>query len=125
MFMFNEVIGLLGLNEIVLQGRKFTWSNKQPFPLLEKLDWVFTSSSWILSYPNTSAKALDMTPSDHTPCVISISTTIPRSKVFKFENYWMLNDQFAEIVAECWATPNHHCDKAKSLTAKFKLLWKN
>lgn len=122
MLMFNETINLLGLNEIVLQGRKFTWSNMQPSPLLEKLDWVFTSNSWTLSYPNTSAKALDMTPSDHTPCVISISTAIPRSKVFRFENFWLLNEQFAEIVTESWATPNHHNDKVKSLTAKFKLL---
>ena len=84
MLLFNEAISLLGLNEIVLQGRKYTWSNMQPFPLLEKLDWVFTSSSWTLSYPNTSVKALDVAPSDHTPCIISISTVIPRSKVFRF-----------------------------------------
>ena len=84
MLLFNEAISLLGLNEIVLQGRKYTWSNMQPSPLLEKLDWVFTYSSWTLSYPNTSVKALDMAPSDHTPCIISISTVIPRSKVFRF-----------------------------------------
>jgi hypothetical protein len=28
MFIFNEAINTLGLNEIVLQGRKFTSSNK-------------------------------------------------------------------------------------------------
>lgn len=32
--MFNDAISALGLNEIVLQGRKFTWSNMQPNPLL-------------------------------------------------------------------------------------------
>lgn len=45
MFRFNSAISVLGINEIVLQGRKFTWSNMQPSPLLEKLDWVFTSYS--------------------------------------------------------------------------------
>lgn len=59
--LFNETISLLGLNEIPLQGRKYTWSNMQPSPLLEKLDWVFTSESWTLSYP----------------CLVSISTSIP------------------------------------------------
>jgi hypothetical protein len=29
--------------------------NGQQHPLLEKLDWVFTSSSWTLSYPKSSA----------------------------------------------------------------------
>jgi hypothetical protein len=28
MFLFNEAISTLGLNEIHLQGRKYTWSNK-------------------------------------------------------------------------------------------------
>ena len=89
MFMFNDAISAQGLNEIVLQGRKYTWSNMQPSPLLQKLDWVFTSNSWTISYPYTTLKALDMTPSDHCPCVVSISTTIPRTKVFRFENYWL------------------------------------
>lgn len=37
MFMFNNAISRLGLNEITLQRRKFTWSNLQLSPLLEKL----------------------------------------------------------------------------------------
>lgn len=45
MFMFNAAISSFGLNEIPLQGRKFTWSNMQQPPLLEKLDWVFTLNS--------------------------------------------------------------------------------
>jgi hypothetical protein len=89
MLLFNEAISSLGLNEIVLQGRKFTCTNMQTPPLLEKLDWVFTSSSWNISFPTTSARALDMVPSDHTPYIVSISTVIPKSKVFRFENYWI------------------------------------
>ena len=89
MLLFNEAISSLGLNEIVLQGRKFTCTNMQTPPLLEKLDWVFTSSSWNISFPTTSARALDMVPSDHTPYIVSISTVIPKSKVFRFENYWL------------------------------------
>lgn len=51
MFLFNEVISHQGWSEIPLQGRKFTWSNMQPSPLLEKIDWVFTSKCWSLSFP--------------------------------------------------------------------------
>lgn len=43
--LFNEVISSLGLNEVLLQGIKYTWSNMQSTPLMEKLDWVFTSNS--------------------------------------------------------------------------------
>jgi hypothetical protein len=37
MFIFNEAINYLGLQELPLQGNKFTWSNKQVSPLLERL----------------------------------------------------------------------------------------
>jgi len=93
-FRFNAVVSHLGINEIVLQGRKFTWSNMQPSPLLEKLDWVFTSSSWAISYPSTSVKALDMIPSDHCPCIVNISTAIPRNRIFRFENHWLKLQDF-------------------------------
>jgi hypothetical protein len=40
---FNSIISNLGLQEIPLKGRKFTWSNMHQQPLLEQLDWCFTS----------------------------------------------------------------------------------
>jgi endonuclease/exonuclease/phosphatase family metal-dependent hydrolase len=97
MFLFNEAISTLGLNEIPLQNMKYTWSNMQDHPLLEKLDCVFTSNSWTLSYPNTLVKRLSREPSDHCPCLISISTSIPRGKISRFENYWMNIEGFQEI----------------------------
>ena len=38
MFIFNEIIGHLGLLELPIKGRSFTWSNMQDSPLLEQLD---------------------------------------------------------------------------------------
>jgi hypothetical protein len=38
---FNEMISNLGLQEIPLKDRNFTWSNMQQDPLLEQLDWCF------------------------------------------------------------------------------------
>lgn len=52
MFMFNDAIIALRLVELPLLGRRFTWTNKQSDPLLERLDWFFTSNSWTLSFPN-------------------------------------------------------------------------
>ena len=45
MLMFNEAISELGLIELPLKGRQFSWSNMQDNPLLEKLDWFFTSAA--------------------------------------------------------------------------------
>jgi exonuclease III len=122
MFMFNEAISALGLNEVEIVGRKYTWSNQQSPPLLEKIDWVFTNTAWINSFPNTSAKALNMQPSDHCPCVVSISTNIPKANIFRLENYWLQHPQFLNIIQHCWAANFQEQDKAKRVTAKLKLV---
>jgi hypothetical protein len=94
----------------------------QPNPLLQKLDWVFTSSAWNISYPNTATKGLEMTPSDHCPCIISVSTKIPRPKIFRFENYWLELQDFQELLNQAWLPPVLQADSAKIITAKFKRL---
>jgi hypothetical protein len=35
MFLFNEIIGHLGLLELPMKRRKYTWSNMEDSPLLE------------------------------------------------------------------------------------------
>ena len=45
MLMFNSLLLQLDLVEIPLKGRNYTWSNMQDSPLLEKLDWIFTSAN--------------------------------------------------------------------------------
>lgn len=89
MMMFNGAISALGTVEIPLHGRKFTWTNKQQPPLLERLDWFFSSQEWTARYPNTSAHSLVMEVSDHWPCVLEIKTSIPKGRIFRFENFWM------------------------------------
>lgn len=125
MFRFNAAISSLGLNEVKLQGRKFTWSNRQPSPLLEKLDWIFISNTWVTSYPNTTAKALDMAPSDHCPCLVSVSTVIPKSRIFRFENFWLKQLEFQGILDNVWSNSTLVEDSAKVITAKFKILRKD
>lgn len=123
-FRFNAAISQLGINEIVLQGRKYTWSSMQPSPLLEKLDWVFTSSSWAISYPSTSVRALDMIPSDHCPCVVSISTLIPKNRAFRFEKFWLKHQDYQNNLIQSWDLPTVSNDRAKLITAKLKCLRK-
>lgn len=105
MLLFNNAISSLGLTKIPLNGRNFTWTNKQHPPLLERLDWFFTSGAWAIACPYTAAKALVMKTSDHWPYVIEIKTNIPKSKIFRFENFWMEHESFLPLVAACWNGP--------------------
>jgi hypothetical protein len=118
MLMLNEVISAPSWVEIPLYGRKYTWYNKKTSPLLERLDWFFTSTRWTLAYPNTPACALTMEPSDQAPCVISIINSIPKAKVFHFENYWMDHEHFMDVVSHGWSVPTLQQDATKTLTSK-------
>jgi hypothetical protein len=122
MLIFNEAISNLGLIELPLMGKRFTWSNMQQDPLLEKLDWFFTSASWTSSFPSTFVHSLTKPTSDHVPCVVTIGTNIPKSNLFRFQNYWLQHSQFKEIVQNAWNIPVGYIDSAKRINAKFKNL---
>ena len=122
MFIFNEIIGHLGLLELRLKDRAYTWSNMEETPLLEQLDWFFTSANWITDYPNSMVFTLAKTGSDHVPCVVNIDSSIPKAKIFRFENYWVDMPWFKECVVQSWVKSsgkNHTSavvvDKLKSL----------
>jgi exonuclease III len=122
MIAFNDFIRAQSLIELPIKGRSFTWSNMQVDPLLEQLDWVFTSTNWTTSYPKTLVKPLSKPVSDHTPCVVSIETTIPRSKLFRFESYWIQHPGFMDVVAKSWAKQVKSTNTATSLCRKLKNL---
>jgi hypothetical protein len=53
-------------------------------------------------YRDTQAKSLVMEVSDHWPCVIQVKTSVPKGKIFRFENCWMQHDSFLSLVAYAW-----------------------
>jgi len=122
MLLFNDAISYLGLVELSLKGRRFTWTNKQHPPVLERLDWFFTSANWVLSYPNCCVSTLSMETSDHVPCVVFIGTSIPSRHLFRFENYWLTHEDFKAQVQVGWLPGQVHSDPAKNIIAKFKYL---
>ena len=91
--------------------------------LMEQLDWFFTSPSWTLKFPNTMVLPLARPTSDHIPCEVTISISIPKAKVFRFENHWIKLPGFLDVVSRI---RNIHCpgDTTKCISAKLKLLRK-
>lgn len=104
----------------ILLDVTYLGGNMQPDPLLENLDQVFTSLSWAASYPDTSVKVLGRPVSDHVPFVIDIGTSIPRSFVFRFENYWVEFIDFLATVNLHWRSSPCFGNPAKTLASKFK-----
>jgi exonuclease III len=122
MFLFNELIDHLGLLELPLKGRSFTWSNMQQNPLMEQLDWFFTTHNWITCYPNTVVTAMAKPTSDHVPCLVSIDTVMPKAKLFRFENFWVNQPGFLDCVTSVWSKPTRASSSSGVLAEKFKTL---
>ena len=74
------------------------------------------------SYPDNTALPLAKPISYHLPCLIKVGTSIPKSKVFRFENYWLKHSSFKEIFLAAWNIHVGFTDPAKKINAKFKNL---
>jgi hypothetical protein len=105
MLQFNAVISNLRLVELQLIGTKYTWTNNQESLLLECLDCFFASVSLMTCYPSSIVKTMSWDTFDHCPCLIIMSTHIPKAKVFKFENYWLWRDEFMQVLRHGWNLP--------------------
>lgn len=118
--MMLDIIINLDLVEIPLKGRSFIWSDMQDQPLLETFDWVFTSSQGTSEHPFTVATPLAKISSDHVPIKIQIDSNIPKSQIFRFEEFWTKFAKFIETVENHWNNSIFFADSAKNISAKFK-----
>jgi hypothetical protein len=94
----------------------------QESPLLEQLDRCFISLAWTSSFPNTLLIPMAKPLSDHIPCNAQIGTKIPKSQVFRFENFWMQHPGFMEIVQEAWGIQVQSGNATSRIAAKLKNL---
>lgn len=117
---FNDAISLLGVMEIPLLGRDFTWSNGQDPPVLAKLDRAFVNLEHTTAFPSTFLSPQAKPTSDHTPILLSMSTAIPKAKLFRFENAWLLRQSFLPSVLPAWAEARRCNDAAGQLAACLK-----
>jgi hypothetical protein len=51
-----------------------------------------------------------------------IETLIPRSRLFRFENFWPLHPGFQDTLQSSWSKPIHSSNSAQVIAAKLKRL---
>lgn len=62
--------------------------------------------------------------SDHTPCNVIIETNIPKSKLFRFESFYIAHPEFVDVIKDAWSGPIRHgkyMNAAALLCQKLKL----
>jgi hypothetical protein len=102
-----------------LEGGKYTWSNNQVHPTLEKLDRVLMSREWELLFPTVVGWLLPRELSNHNPIVVSTQTCNQSNKRdFRFEVSWMKHPDFLSMVSRIWS------EYTRDRTALDKVLFK-
>jgi exonuclease III len=84
---FRAFINRVAIDELHLEGRRFTWSNRRDNPTLERLDRVFASPDWIAQHPNHLLKALSSDCSDHCPLLLQTNILLWAKGRFRFESF--------------------------------------
>lgn len=79
---FNDLISGLALIELPLLDRLYTWSNKRVSPTLACLDRAFINTEFSSAFPNTSLSSRLGNPSDHTPLMVTIPTSLQKLTCF-------------------------------------------
>lgn len=118
---FNTTVHDLLLLELPLLDRLFTWSNKRDSPVLARLDRVFFNGDFEVAIPNTTLTSLSHATSDHTPLLITMDTSIPKTHCFRFENGWLHDSSFLPAIRPVWhALTDYAGDVAGALATRLK-----
>lgn len=95
---FEEFVRSSNLRDIPLSNAKYTWTNGQDYPILNKLDKFLTSSDWEEFYRNIYQEVLPRLTYDHWLVLLNTLVESYGPKPFKFENMWMTHPFFKEMV---------------------------
>uniref|UniRef100_A0A803PAT0 Reverse transcriptase domain-containing protein n=1 Tax=Cannabis sativa TaxID=3483 RepID=A0A803PAT0_CANSA len=104
MSLFVDLLTNFNMFPVQFLGNRYTWSNKT---ISERLDWVVVSESWSDFYPNHSLQHLGYYGSDHRVLKLSlaptsINYTANRTRRFRFENNWLEDPSFYDVVKNVW-----------------------
>lgn len=98
-----DTCALLGLEDIMSTGCKFTWTNRT---ISSKIDRAMVNEAW---FSKGYLATTDFLPSgaytDHSPAVTTLfGNVVSFPKPFKFFNFWLKHAGFNKLVEENWAT---------------------
>jgi hypothetical protein len=126
---FCSALAFLGLKEIHLQNKKFTWSNERHRSALTQIDRFFCNTPWDVTFNEHTLHALFSSHSNHCPLILTRLSGPCQPRPFKFENFWMRLPRFQETVQQAWnlLTPHteafHRLGHKLHITAKALRQW--
>jgi hypothetical protein len=118
---FNAVLDEMLLQELPLLDRKYTWSNMRDQPTLVRLDRAFINLPWASALCDSTLCSAVRETSDHVPLVLTATSAIPVSPLFRYEKGWAFYEDYCAMVAHVWQRPcNQVADPVLRLSKKLK-----
>lgn len=103
---FRETVQAAWLIDINLEGYPFTWSARKGTnrDVEERLDRAMANQKWFSLFPQATLLNLVAPISDHTPIFLQAELILhcPRRRRFGFENSWLAEHDFMDIVRKGW-----------------------
>lgn len=108
---FRNALNNNALSTVKASGPTFTWDNnrKHPFNISERLDRFVGNDHWKMHYPDYKSENLDIFNTDHIPIllntkhkVVNSGSPLHRTKQFSFEQRWILEDDFEDVIKTGW-----------------------
>ncbi|XP_060969468.1 uncharacterized protein LOC133036755 [Cannabis sativa] len=116
---FNDTLVDYGLHDLELYGYPYTWERSRGKPewVEVRIDRALVNQSWLGFFPLAKLFNLEVSTSDHTPLnlVLVNEVVVARNHVLRFENAWLKEPLFFEIVKSCWGN-----DASSGIMAKVK-----
>jgi hypothetical protein len=104
---FSHFLEELELVDLPLIGRQFTWFHPNGLAM-SRLDRVLVSTDWIPLWGNPMAWVDSRDVSDHCPIILRYDTEDWGPKPFRFNNYWLKDTKFRDLVITTWSAQHHN-----------------
>ncbi|VFQ73494.1 unnamed protein product [Cuscuta campestris] len=107
---FSDCIKDCNLNEPTFTGPSFTWHGvRSNGNVWKRLDRVFFNDVWDTKWPKTSLTHMAKNGSDHCPLLFTSQIRDTHtSKAFKFQNMWLLKEEFMDYCKKSWEEVPFH-----------------
>ncbi|PNX99561.1 cysteine-rich receptor-like protein kinase [Trifolium pratense] len=93
---FTQFLEDLGLIDLPLIGRTFTWFHPNGLSM-SRLDRVLVSNEWITLWGNPKVWVAPRDVSDHCPVILRYDVADWGLKPFRFNNFWLHNKSFRDF----------------------------
>nr|XP_033512764.1 uncharacterized protein LOC117277437 [Nicotiana tomentosiformis] len=122
---FSDFIQHMGLVDLPLQGAFYTWHRGEDSLQASRIDRFLLSSEWNEYFGSVKQIALPRVVSDHKPIVLESGDWSSDPSYFKFENMWLQQEGFLDLVKQWWQSYTVNGSPNFILAQKLKLLKKD